>query len=297
MAEGLKNKEDFLTMLEKLNKFTRREFQEDEVYIFDVILCDNDIDRDYEAFSDSSLETLKSLFIGKTGIFDHNPKGSNQTARIFDTEIITDNSKLNRNGTPYKYLKGCAYMIRTSSNADLIKEIDGGIKKEVSVSCSADRRICSICGTDRTVKSCVHIKGKKYGSKLCCHILENISDAYEWSFVAVPAQINAGVTKKYNSADDEIIKSFEEELRKKDEIIDLLYDDIRKDVTRLCFLSGSASYAKALESACDKMDICELTQFRRILMKEYKGSSCAKSQLSHGTANSFDDFRIQEVKL
>lgn len=284
-------------MLEKLNKFTRREFKEEEVYIFDVILCDNDIDRDYEAFSENSLETLKSLFIGKTGIFDHNPKGSNQTARIFDTEIVSDNSKSTKNGKPYKYLKGCAYMVRTSSNADLIKEIDGGIKKEVSISCSADKRICSVCGTDRTVKSCVHIKGKKYGSKLCHHILENISDAYEWSFVAVPAQINAGVTKKYNSADDETIKSFREELKKKDDIINSLYDDIRKDVTRLCYLSGSDTYAKALESACDKMDICELAQFRRVLMKENKFPVSAKSQLATDTKNSFDDFRIQEVKL
>lgn len=37
-------------ILKRLNEFTRREMSEDEVYIFDVILCDNDIDRDGERF-------------------------------------------------------------------------------------------------------------------------------------------------------------------------------------------------------------------------------------------------------
>lgn len=81
-------------LLKKLNSFTRREHSKDEVYIFDVILCDNDIDRDNEAFSDNALDSLQKLFIGKTGVFDHNPKGSNQTSRIFDTEVVLDESKI-----------------------------------------------------------------------------------------------------------------------------------------------------------------------------------------------------------
>lgn len=282
-------------MLEKLNKFTRREFTEDEVYIFDVILCDNDIDRDYEAFSDNSLDTLKSMFIGKTGIFDHNPKGSNQTARIFDTEIVSDNSKSTKDGRPYKYLKGHAYMVRTDSNSDLIKEIDGGIKKEVSVSCSAEKCICSICGTDRRIKSCVHIKNKKYGSKLCFNMLENITDAYEWSFVAVPAQVNAGVTKKYNgdnSIDDDTLKSFREEIQEKDEIISCLYDDLRKDITRLCYINGSEIYSKAFESAAEKMNIQELVSFKQALEKEIKNSAVCRPQLVSDNRNSIDNFKI-----
>ena len=73
--------------LQLLNQFTRRELTEEEVYIFDVILCDNEIDRDFEKFSLSALKTLQELFIGKTGIFDHDAKSSGQTARIFHTEL------------------------------------------------------------------------------------------------------------------------------------------------------------------------------------------------------------------
>lgn len=90
-------------------------------------------------------------------------------------------------------------MVRTDKNADLIAEIDAGIKKEVSVSCSASKNICSVCGCDKRITQCEHHKGQDG-----CHvILDDITDAYEWSFVAVPAQINAGVTKKYSPTKEE----------------------------------------------------------------------------------------------
>lgn len=182
--------------IEKINRFTRREFTEDELYIFPVKLCDNAIDRDGERFSDKALEELKTLFVGKTGIFDHDPRAGNQEARVFDTEVVSEN-KTTSDGRPYKYLKAKAYMVRNAANQPLIDEIDAGIKKEVSVGCSARKKICSVCGTNVFEQGCSHVKGKEYGGKLCHHILDDINDAYEWSFVAVPAQINAGVTKKY----------------------------------------------------------------------------------------------------
>lgn len=273
-------------MLEKLNRFTRREHTEDEVYIFDVILCDNDVDRDYEAFSDNALEKLRELFIGKTGIFDHNPKGSNQTARIFDTEIITVPDKINSYGRPYKQLKASAYMVRTAANSDLIKEIDGGIKKEVSISCSAKKSVCSICGKE----NCIHVKGRKYGSELCFHTLDDITDAYEWSFVAVPAQVNAGVTKYFGNDSSELIN----ELNQKNQIINTLYDDLKRDVIRLCYLNNSAAASKALEKAVEKMDISELSEFKRSLISENKSKS--SPQLANIKTESVSDFKLREAK-
>lgn len=64
-------------LLEKLNRYTRKPVSAQEVYTFPVILCDNEIDRDGERFSVPALERLAELFVGKTGIFDHDPKGEN----------------------------------------------------------------------------------------------------------------------------------------------------------------------------------------------------------------------------
>lgn len=242
-------------ILDKINKFTRREFSEEEIYVFSVILCDNDIDRDYECFSDKALQKLKELFIGKTGIFDHNTSTSNQNARIFETEIVADSERKTRNGNIYKYLKASAYMIRTDENKNLIAEIDGGIKKEVSISCSANKHICSVCGTDRTKNGCNHIKGKTFNSNLCHIILDDISDAYEWSFVAVPAQVNAGVTKK-----------FSEELYYKSPVIaDVNEDDekLRLEVRRLAFFKGGRAAAESAALSAKSMNTSQLLNLKK----------------------------------
>lgn len=63
-------------LLEQLNRFTRRKHTAQEVYMFDVILCDNEVDRDGECFTKQALETLCRRFEGVTGIFDHDPRAA-----------------------------------------------------------------------------------------------------------------------------------------------------------------------------------------------------------------------------
>ena len=183
------------TELGLINAMSRKTLTAEEVYVFAVRLCDNQVDRDGERFPVETLEELAALFVGKSGIFDHQWSARGQTARIYRTELVRDESILTEAGEPLCYLKGCAYMLRTQSNQDLIAEIEGGIKKEVSVGCAVDRAVCSICGADLRRDQCGHKKGEVYGGKLCYASLEGASDAYEFSFVAVPAQPRAGVVK------------------------------------------------------------------------------------------------------
>ena len=121
--------------LEQINSMTRRELEEEQLYLFSVRLCDNEVDRDYERFSVKALEGLRKLFVGKTGIKDHRWSADNQVARIFATEVV-QSEKTTKAGEPYAQLVAYCYMVKTASNADLIAEIQGGIKKEGSVGCS-----------------------------------------------------------------------------------------------------------------------------------------------------------------
>ena len=206
--------------LELINRFTRKKLENEDVFTFNVILCDNEIDRDGERFDTHSLERLKSMFVGITGIFDHNHSCKNQTTIIFKTEVITDQSRSTSFGEAYTYLKATAYMPRTERNKNLIAEIDAGIKKEVSVCCSVKGYICSVCGNDMRSEKCNHIKGVEYSGKICHCILKDPSDAYEWSFVAVPAQVGAGVVK--NHTKQKVTKTFSElskAVRKGNEIV------------------------------------------------------------------------------
>lgn len=187
--------------LEAINRFSRRALEADEVYVFSLLLCDNAVDRDGERFSSAALQKLASLFVGKTGIFNHDPKGQNQTARIFETAVETDDGRVVENGEPYRALRAWAYMVRCPKNEDLILEIDAGIKKEVSVGCAVGKVLCSVCGADLRDQPCGHRPGEVYNGVLCWRELEEPTDAYEWSFVAVPAQPNAGVTKQFSAAE------------------------------------------------------------------------------------------------
>ena len=192
-----------------INEHTLKTLTKDDVFCFSVILCDNDIDRDFERFDENSLKTLEKLFVGKTGILNHSMKSEDQNSRTYKTQLITDATRKTCDGLPYTYLKAWCYTVRSEKNESLIRDIESGIKKEVSISCASDSRICSVCGESH----CNHIAGRKYNGERCYKTITGITDAYEWSFVAVPAQRNAGVTKSFEKEKsmENILKSFKEE--------------------------------------------------------------------------------------
>lgn len=192
-----------------INKYSLRELCKDEVFCFSVILCDNDIDRDFECFDEDALKTLEKLFVGKTGILNHSMKSEDQSCRTYKTQLIRDNTRKTLIGEPYMYLKAWCYTVKSEKNESLIKDIESGIKKEVSISCASSRKVCSICGSEK----CNHISGRLYGGEYCHKTIKDITDAYEWSFVAVPAQRNAGVTKSFKKEKtmENILKSIKEE--------------------------------------------------------------------------------------
>ena len=178
-----------------VNSYACRELSAEEVYLFTVALCDNDVDRDYERFSLEALREMEKLFVGKTGILDHNPTANNQKARIISCKTERVEGRATAVGDPLYRLTARAYILRTDGNRELIEQIEAGIVKEVSVGCSMGSTVCSVCGNDMRSPMCEHHKGRVYDGTLCYGELREPRDAYEFSFVAVPAQRAAGVIK------------------------------------------------------------------------------------------------------
>ena len=110
-SNGLKNSMVTREELAIINQFTKRALKEDEVYTFAVRLCDNEVDRDGERFPRATLEELAELFVGKSGIFDHEWTTKGQAARIYRTEIVEEEGVCSQ-GEGRCYLKGYAYMLR-----------------------------------------------------------------------------------------------------------------------------------------------------------------------------------------
>lgn len=191
--------------LKKINKYAVIPVKAEDVFIFKVTMADNEQDdRNFMPFDLKALQALKKLYPGKTMLKDHSRRADNQIARIYDTELVQNASKQTELGELHTELDAKVYMIRTESNKDLIAEISGGIKKEVSTSCTPEKMVCNICGTDNMKKYCRHWPGVEYtiedGSatgtkKRCKMLLSGAKEAYELSFVAVPAQPRAGTHK------------------------------------------------------------------------------------------------------
>ena len=182
--------------MKAINRFTLKELTADEVFTFKVKMADNSLDdRNFAPFTLKALKQLEKLYVGRTVGKDHRIAADNQCARIYAT-ALTESTKTNGvNGEKVYDLTAKCYMVRTEANKSLIAEIEAGIKREVSTSCSCSKVICSICGTDNTKDYCRHWGGSTYdtkdGKKTCYMLLDEIKDAYELSFVAVPAQPQA----------------------------------------------------------------------------------------------------------
>lgn len=239
-----------------INGLAKTDLTAEQVYVFALRLCDNEVDRDFERFDSEALERLGELLTGKSGIFDHQWSARGQTARLYKTEVVREPAVRTRAGDEYRWLKGWAYLLRTEKNEDLIAEIEAGIKKEVSVGCSAGRSVCSACGAENG--GCEHVPGQAYDGGLCFRELKDITDAYEWSFVAVPAQRAAGVVKRFGQARERDLA-----LRKEAELGRKYLGELRREVVRLAMLADDGLDGGVFAKAAERLEEPELLELRR----------------------------------
>ena len=248
-----------------INAMARSALAPEEVYTFAVRLCDNEIDRDFERFDRAALKALGELFVGKSGIVDHQWSAQGQTARLYKTELVAEEG-VTEAGEPCCYLKGYAYMLRSEKNEDLIAEIEAGIKKEVSIGCSVSRSVCSICGQS----GCGHQRGRRYDGKLCYFTLQAPTDAYEWSFVAVPAQRKAGIIKGLTAGSGLSLRKLlaghptalaELEALEREAALGRSYmTGLRREAVRLAGMADEALDLRTFAAAMDKLDEAELKE-------------------------------------
>lgn len=314
-VNGSKPEDDDLTLI---NRYTVKPLTADEVFCFTVTLCDNEIDRDFERFSTESLRALCPMFEGKTGITDHRMQAENQNSRIFKTWIEENENEKTSLGENYTALKARAYMPLTPKANEFIAQIKAGIKKETSVSCSVSKTVCSICGKDTKRESCKHRKGEMYNGKLCHTVLENPTDAYEFSFVAVPAQPRAGVTKAFSAKDGMSIEQIEKQsdgfdgitlsrtaftkLTKQLHELEALAKDaqlyrqgLEKQVTRLAAMALPAIATEDFAQICKTLSVAQLSTLHKAF--EESAAKLYPLQPQLGTLTTKETVNNSEFKI
>ena len=252
--------------MEAIQAQSKGKLTAEQVYVFALRLCDDQIDRDGERFDTAALPALAKLFIGKTGIVDHRWASDGQVARIFETQVVRENG--------VSYIKAWAYIRRGGANEEVIADIEAGIKKEVSVGCAMGRAVCSVCGHE--YGTCGHEKGNHYDGVLCCAILQEPMDAYEFSFVAVPAQREAGVLKAWG-ASRKCLKELAEEFGAQGEYRALYQDaqlgrqyrkELEQEVVRLCLALELGAEEPVLRSVVQKAGHEDLMSLRGALQEK-----------------------------
>ena len=248
--------------LAKINALAKGTLTGEQVYVFSVRLCDDQVDRDFERFDREALPELAKLFVGKSGIVDHKWSAGGQLARIFETEVIEEEGVAS--------IKAWAYIRRGGAGDEWIADIEAGIKKEVSVGCAMGRSVCSVCGGE--YGSCGHRKGETYDGEKCCAILRDPVDAYEFSFVAVPAQRDAGVLKGLGrrACLKELAEEFgvQEEYRnlwKQAQLGQQYQKQLSGEVVRLVLMLGLKLPEEILWGAAEKLAGSELVELRDAL--------------------------------
>ena len=172
-----------------INQQTLRPLGAGEVFTFRLAACDNQVDRDFERFTDATLEELAKKYVGRPVLRDHNWSAAAQTARVYAGSVEPGDEE----GVRRLVLR--CYMPRSEQTAPTIAAIESGILRECSVGLAVKRALCSICGANQRETLCKHIQGREYDGQVCHMDLDGAADAYEVSMVAVPAQPAAGVIK------------------------------------------------------------------------------------------------------
>jgi hypothetical protein len=169
--------------LEKINAIEGQTLSEDEVYVFTINMTGNNLDKDYEMFSVGALKQLAEMYIGKPLKYQGNIIG-----RIFNTYLEVQEDFVVENGERYYRLKADVYSVIIPSTTPIIKKIKEEVcgKKSdtealISISCSVDEAICSICGENRRKRNnCEHINSQLYNNSHLCYVtLQNVTDVYE----------------------------------------------------------------------------------------------------------------------
>ncbi|MBQ1805448.1 MAG: hypothetical protein II010_06050, partial [Oscillospiraceae bacterium] len=121
-----------------------------------------------------------------------------------------------------------------------------------------------------------HERGQRYGDTLCYAELMEAADAYEWSFVAVPAQRQAGVIKHFGQGESgtlrELIKRHgtQAQAREIEQLEHLsalgksYLRELRREVVRLMLTAEESLDGALVQTMADKLDEPELRELKKV---------------------------------
>ncbi len=175
-------------------------------------------------------------------------------------------------------------MLRTAENAGLIAEIEGGDQEGGQRQARCAGRCAPSAAMTSTTGASAPRKGQVYGEKRCIVRLAEPTDAYEWSFVAVPAQPRAGVVKGFQPGTtlrqalaawdrDGVWQAELDQLEKEAAAGRRHLEDLRRETVRLGLLAEPALGEATLQGIAGKLNQEELEALQACYTRRLEGAA------------------------
>lgn len=170
--------EDAEGRMEAINRYALRPLAPEEVAVFRLDLCNNQVDRHYSRFPDEELERVNALTPGRPLMERHDMTGTLPRGTFFRSRLHRDGNRVS--------VRPEVYVLRSAGNRDFILNIEGGVYRETSIGFSFRRPECSVCGRD--LRTCAHVPGRTYGGKPCHFVMRGVMEVLEGSVVPAGSQ-------------------------------------------------------------------------------------------------------------
>ena len=138
----------------------------DRYFIFDVIICDNDINISNNKFSIPALFQINRLIRGKTGVLDVNCDGTTYDARIFDSHVECANEEATKDGEPLLFVRASAF----AKHSIITKKICDGFYTGIDLGCSVYKSHEELGKTVNNLQPIINV-------------IDSISDVHVWSLI------------------------------------------------------------------------------------------------------------------
>jgi len=170
-----------------VQRYALKELQPEEVAVFRMNLCNDQIDRHESRFPVKELRTINRLVVGKPTMVNHDmhslPRG-----RFFRSQLTTGATTTHAatKATDVTFVQPDTYMLRTPGNDEFIRHIEAGIYSGTSIGFEFEYPECSICNED--FRGCPHWPGQEYEGERCHYIMHDVVDVFEGSIVPLGSQ-------------------------------------------------------------------------------------------------------------
>lgn len=173
--------------LAKIQRFALTELKAEDLAVFRMNLCNDQIDRHASRFPKEELEAINRMIVGKPTMVNHDmnalPRG-----RFFDSRMAKGSTGPHSisEAKGALFVQPSTYMLREPENESFIRNIEAGIYSGTSIGFAFDRPECSVCGCD--LRECAHWPGEEYDGEACHYIMHGVSDVFEGSIVPLGSQ-------------------------------------------------------------------------------------------------------------